>query len=103
MALTISVPYTIFADGGIKESNTQGNPTANVIMTCKQEDRYQLVQDLIGVWTGSTVGNIARTYPFRYPPSPNLIVKSIDSIEFYGSPSILSVGLPWLADMPRTP
>jgi hypothetical protein len=90
MALSISVPVSIWHDQGIVESNPPGQPSAKVIYTCRQEDRYQLVRDLLGVWTGSTVGNIQRTYPYQYPPSPNLIVRSIDSIEFYGSPSILS-------------
>lgn len=94
-----SVSYAIAQmDGkcGISESNPPGAPTATVDFTCNSEDHYSLIRSLLGypVAAGLT---IIRTYPFQYPPSPNLIATAIESVEFYGKPALVpGVGMPWL-------
>src|SRR5262249_16622858 len=35
-------------------------------------------------------------FPFRYPPSPNLICRAIESIQMIGPPVVLPVGIPWV-------
>ncbi len=94
-----SVSYAIAQmDGkcGISESNPPGAPTATVDFTCNSEDHYSLIRSLLGypIAAGLT---IIRTYPFQYPPSPNLIATAIESVDFYGKPTLVpGVGTPWL-------
>lgn len=99
MASSISVPYKIdFEDGraGVSETYAPGQPVATVTFTCLAGDHYQLIRDLIGYSVASGL-SIIRTYPFAYPPSPNLIATAIESVEFYGAPTqIAGVALPWL-------
>lgn len=85
MPATISVPYAIRWDGGIKEGGPHDGPWAEVVFQCKWDDHYQLCQDLMGKWVAS--GNqIVRTPAFQYPYSPNLFCTDITSIEPYGKP-----------------
>jgi hypothetical protein len=101
MAAIISVPVQIAQMGeqvGISEAYpAYREPQATVTFTCAASDRYQLIQDLVG--TVVAAGNSAiRTYPYQYPPSPNLICTAIESVEFYGKPELLpGLTLPWLA------
>lgn len=99
MASAISVPYEIDQRGNksaFTESYAPGQPIANVTFTCDSVDHYQLIRDLIGYSTAAGL-TIIRTYPFAYPPSPNLIATAIEDVEFYGKPvPIPGVGLPWL-------
>ncbi len=94
-----SVPYQVSCMNdtcGIFEANPPGQPSATVVFTCSSADHYTLIKDLLGypVAAGYT---ILRTYPFQYPPSPNLIATSIESVEFYGNwTPVPGVGLPWL-------
>src|SRR3954452_3663320 len=93
MASTISVPFTIVEDGLDEAYPGPEGPTARVTFRCAWDDRFKLVADLIG---GSVVvkpqGGLAailRTFPFAYPPSPNLYCRSIESIKPFGKPKIL--------------
>jgi hypothetical protein len=81
MAATISVPFKVLADDGIRESvdDTGGGPSATVRMRCLFEDHYQLVRDLMGTSVVSG-GAIVRTPPFAYPASTNLFCTSIPEI-----------------------
>jgi hypothetical protein len=96
MATTLTTPATIFADSGITEANPPGEPSAVVKFKCAVDDRYALIKELLG--SSSASGKtIVRTYPFQYPPSPNLICQSIESITAIGPPVILrGLTLPWL-------
>src|SRR4051794_40952810 len=95
MAAVISVPYTILMDSGIVEGQPKDGPFAVVKFKCLTADRYALVADLVG--TSVRSGNaIVRTYPFGYPPSPNLICRSIESIEQRGPALPLPGGAFWV-------
>jgi hypothetical protein len=95
MASVISVPYTILMDSGIVEGQPPEGPFAVVKFKCATADRYQLVQDLVG--TSVKAGNaIVRTYPFSYPPSPNLVCRAIESIEQRGLAFPLPGGPVWV-------
>lgn len=101
MASVLSVPVTIAQMGnqtGISEAYpAYRQPSATVVFTCAASDRFQLLQDLAGTVVASG-NNVIRTYPYQYPPSPNLICVAIQSIEFYGKPQLLpGLSLPWLA------
>lgn len=80
---------------GIEEANPPGDPTAIVKYSCATADRYQLIRDLVGSSTANGT-SIFRTYPYRYPPSPNLIVRSIESVKQIGAPRLLGFGPQWL-------
>lgn len=99
MASAISVPYAIACmqdTCGITEANAPGAPTATVVFTCSSVNHYQLIRDLMGYSVAAGLA-IIRTYPFQYPPSPNLIATAIESVSFYGKwVPIPGVGLPWL-------
>jgi hypothetical protein len=96
MATAITVPYTIAWDSGagVSEAWPADGATATVRLKCLTSDRYQLARDLMGTTTrsGSTY---TRTPPFRYPPSPNLYCKSIESIQFLGPPVPLAGTTNW--------
>ena len=96
---SITVPFQIACmkdTCGITESNPPGAPTATVVFTCDSSNHYQLVRDLLGYPIAAGL-EIIRTYPFQYPPSPNLIATAIDGVEFYGPwIPVPGVGLPWL-------
>lgn len=96
---TPSVPYAIAAmkdTCGITETNAPGQPTATVDFTCDSANHYQLIRDLLGYPVAAGLA-IIRTYPFQYPPSPNLIATAIESVEFYGAWTLVpGIGLPWL-------
>jgi hypothetical protein len=99
MASAISVPFQIACmqdTCGITESNAPGQPTATVKFTCLSSDHYTLIKDLLGFPVAAGLA-IIRTYPFQYPPSPNLIATAIESVQFYGAwTPVPGVGLPWL-------
>jgi hypothetical protein len=80
MATTISVPFKVLSDDGIREGVTRsGGPGATVRMRCLFEDHYDLVRDLMG--TSVVVGgSIVRTPPFAYPASTNLYCTEIPEI-----------------------
>jgi hypothetical protein len=91
MAYVLSRPVEVWADSGVTESYQNWQPKATVVYTCAAQDRFALVADLVG--TSVRAGNaIVRTFPFRYPASPNLMCTSIDGIEFYGKPMIDPIG-----------
>jgi hypothetical protein len=94
-----SVSYTIAQMNnqcGISESNAPGQPIATVDFCCLAADHYQLIRSLLGYPIAAGL-SIIRTYPFQYPPSPNLIATAIESVEFYGKPTLVpGVGAPWL-------
>jgi hypothetical protein len=83
---------------GIVETwDPQNGATATIKFKCLWDDRYQLVQDLVGTWKGTPPSSVIRVPPFRYPDSPNLFCSSIQSIEPFGKPTIWStIGLPWI-------
>lgn len=96
---TLSVPggYTVMEDSGIVEANPETGPMATVkYKVLNQADRYSFVQQLLGQWTGSPPSNFFYVGPFEYPPSPNLLCTAVPSIEPFGKPTPLSVGLPYL-------
>src|SRR5579863_9036482 len=100
MASSLSVPYAI--DMHVNSSEFQGDnipgpPTARITFTCFASDHYQLVKDLLG-YPVAIGGVIVRTYPFQYPPSPNLICTAIESVEFFGRPTPVPNlgGVPWI-------
>lgn len=97
--MAISVPYQIACmqdQCGITETNEPGQPKATVTFTCAASDHYQLIRQLLGYPVAAGY-SIIRTYPFQYPPSPNLIATAIESVEFYGPwVAVPGVGLPWL-------
>lgn len=98
MASTISVPYAIVADSGISESNPREGASAKVKFKCAWDDRYQFVKDLMWSSVLAGPGKVIRTFPFAYPPSPNLYCIAIDSVDMFGKPAIIKkLGLPWLA------
>lgn len=96
----LSVPggYTIMHDQGIFESNTEDGPMARVkYKVLNYDDRYSFVQQLLGIQTGSPTAFVY-IGPYAYPPSPNLICTSVESVEPFGKPRIIpTLGLPWLA------
>lgn len=99
MAQAISVPYTILSDSGITESQEPRQPQARVRFKCAAGDHYQLIKDVVGTSTAVTdwtIGNIERVFPLPYPPSPNLIGRAVESVEFKGPATrIPGVPLPW--------
>lgn len=107
MALAISVPYTIIENSGITESNPTDGAQAKVKFRCLWSDRKQLVRDLMWGIQSSTnvvgapgtgkVGIFFRYNPLPYPESPNLFCRSIESIEPFGKPQVLSwISPSWL-------
>lgn len=78
--------YSVLEDTGIMEGNPDNGPFATVRYKCYSRDRYKMAQSLLGQWIGKVPNNIFYTGPFEYPPSPNLICTSIDSIELHGKP-----------------
>jgi hypothetical protein len=100
---SLPVPFWIMWDGGIQEANPETGPEATVRFKCHWDDRYALVNGLLGLWTGTPPNNIVYTGPFNYPPSPNLLCTAVSSIQPLGKPyySFLNyIGLPttgWLA------
>jgi hypothetical protein len=106
MATTITVPYAIGiqALGGLVEGYAKNQGAWAVVkFYCATSDRYTLTNELLGTATVSgspSPGNIVREYPFQYPPSPNLICTSVESIEQYGGGSpLISSGFPWIGRM----
>ncbi|MHC5540621.1 hypothetical protein ACYOEI_20580 [Singulisphaera rosea] len=96
MATVLTVPCEIMWESGIVEANPKDGPYAVVRIKCLASDRYQLVQELLG--TASRSGSsVTRTYPFAYAPSPNLICRAIENIEFLGEPYPLISGTHWIA------
>jgi hypothetical protein len=99
----LTVPYSVRWESGIWEANSEDGPTAVVKFQCLRSNVYTLVQQLLGLWTGTPPNNIIYSGPFAYPPSPNLICTSVDSIEPLGRPLAIAsnflggnVGLPWI-------
>lgn len=101
MAAVISVPYSIMWDSGIVEGWPQDGPYAVVKYRTDTANRYQLASDLRGTASAiATPGGlplITRVMAHRYPPSTNLICKSIDSIEMIGGPVPLLTWANWPA------
>jgi hypothetical protein len=94
---SITVPFAIMWDSGIFEANPENGPMARVKFKVLHENRFTLVQNLLGLWTGSPPGNVAYTGPCFYPPSPNLLCTSIESVVPLGKPfPDPTLGLPWL-------
>lgn len=89
------VQFWVMSDSGIVEANPREGPVATVKLKCLTTDRYALIKGLVGSCTvaGST---ITRTYPFQYPPSPNLICRSIENIEMQGPPILLIPNSAWM-------
>ena len=93
----ITVPYGIMWDSGIFEANPENGPMARVRYKVLHENRYTLVQNLLGLWTGAPPANVSYTGPCYYPPSPNLLCTSIESVVPLGRPwPDPTLGLPWL-------
>lgn len=93
----ISVPYAIMWDSGIFEANPENGPMARVRYKVLHENRYTLVQNLLGLWSGSPPANIAYSGPCYYPPSPNLLCTGIESVVPLGRPwPDPTLGLPWI-------
>jgi hypothetical protein len=99
----ITVPCTVMRDSGIIEANPETGPIATVKFGCLWQNHYNLVHNLLGLWTGTPPGNVMYTTPAGYPPSPNLVCTSIPSIEPIGKPAIIetnylgqTVGFPWM-------
>ena len=94
--------YTVMADTGIVESTALGviGPTATVkYKVLDAAQRFNFVNQLLGVWTGAPPANIFYIAPFAYPASPNLICTSVPEIKGFGRPvpeQINGVGLPYL-------
>ena len=63
---------------------------------CLWEERFALVQGLLGQWTGKPPGSVVYTGPYQYPFSPNLICTNVSSIEMHGKPGFDILGMPWL-------
>jgi hypothetical protein len=97
MAVSLSVPYSITWDQGhgVSEAWPMDGATALVKFRCLTTNRYQLAIDLMGTTTRSG-GTYTRVPPFRYPPSPNLYCKAIESVEFTGKPTVLSGTSNWV-------
>jgi hypothetical protein len=94
MATTLSVPFTIMVQDGIRERWASTGPTATVKFKCLWTDRYRLAQELVG--TSVAAGNqIIRVVPFAYPTSPNLFCMPDLDIEPHGKPIRESSG--WLS------
>lgn len=97
---TLSVPggYAVMADSGITEAVPgESGPTATVrYKVYNAADRYSFVQQLLGLWSGTSPGNISYIGPFQYPPSPNLVCTSVPEIRGFDKPKPLSIGLPYL-------
>lgn len=99
MASTLSVPYAVLLDpGAVTESwDKDSGAQAVVKFRCLWDDRYQLVKDLVGTYTGTPPSTVIRVPPYRYPASTNLFCTAIDSIEQRGKPVIWTgIGLPWV-------
>lgn len=98
MATSISVPYSILTDtSAIQESwSPDQGAQATLKFKCAWSDRYQLIRDLVGTYTGTPPSTVVRVPPFRYPDSSNMFVTSIASVEPFGRPTLWSsVGLGW--------
>lgn len=90
--------YSVLEDTGLSEGNPDNGPFATVKYKCYSADRYSMAQQLLGKWTGTAPSNLLYIGPFEYPPSPNLLCTSIDSIEMHGKPiPDPFAGLPYLA------
>lgn len=83
---SLPVPYSIMWDGGITEGNPETGPQATIRFKCLWDNRYALVQGLLGLWAGSPPKNVTYTGPFCYPPSPNLLCTAVSSIVPLGKP-----------------
>lgn len=96
MADSISVPFAVMADSGLQEGwDAETGGWATVKFKCAWDDRIQLVKDLTGTASytlpsGGGGPQLIAQFPYRYPGSPNLWCRAIESIVPFGRPKMLA-------------
>lgn len=92
MAEKISVPFEVVWDSGLREGyEADTGAWAEVKFKCDWDDRVTLVNELVGtsLLQNPQTGQITTVFPYRYPGSPNLVARSIPSIEPFGNAKLL--------------